>query len=623
NLTRVNEYKDSSGKRVVVCTIDSGVDYTHPDLGGCFGKGCRVSFGYDFAGDAFNPPDVVTPSPKLDPMDCNGHGTHVAGIIMAVPADPTKNTEVTGIAPNVMFGTYKVFGCSGAGTNTALILKAMDQAYKDGCTIVNLSLGTSDVMEDSPEAISATQLAKRGLVLVVAAGNDQELGAFRITSPAISNGVLAVGSVENIRTMGRTLRVSGDSTGFQMPFTFPSKPPTESAGGKIKTGEAVDSQAQDDGCKPYPKDFFKGYIALIRRLGCTFAVKIQNAYDAGATSVILYNNVDQTIGTVLNPLANVVAYTVSSGEYLVQQLQVKGNGNVEVVFGQTNVGIDVANGGRMSTFSSWGLSTDWDLKPDVVAPGGQIYSTYPMNMGGYAVLSGTSMASPHLTGIYALAVSNTKSAILSTLRLDVINTLIKITSVPVALPSATSPPGFVFAPVALQGNGLVDIMNITEATTFIYPAALQCKVNPWNSNDAAGEPETRLFQIVIANVDSISHNYSFSHQQAAHVSIEDPLNPKIFAALPNSTVVRFPEVGGGDGLGGVVVVGVNETVSVVVSIRGPSKEALQYVLKDSTAWFFSGWVHVLDEEGKKYTLSYGGSVGDFKKFVPIDTVNPK
>jgi minor extracellular serine protease Vpr len=100
-----------TGAGIRVAVMDTGVDYHHPDLGGCFGPGCRVVAGWDFVGDAFNadstsPAYNPNPVPDPDPDDCNGHGTHVAGIIGA-------NGEVKGVAPAVTFGAYKVFGCAG------------------------------------------------------------------------------------------------------------------------------------------------------------------------------------------------------------------------------------------------------------------------------------------------------------------------------------------------------------------------------------------------------------------------------------------------------------------------------------------------------------------------------
>lgn len=84
-----------TGKGIKVGIIDTGVDYMHPALGGCFGENCRVAYGYDFVGDEYIGENM--PIPDNDPRDtCNGHGTHVAGIIGA--RDSTL--QFTGIAPD-------------------------------------------------------------------------------------------------------------------------------------------------------------------------------------------------------------------------------------------------------------------------------------------------------------------------------------------------------------------------------------------------------------------------------------------------------------------------------------------------------------------------------------------
>ena len=114
-----------TGAGIKVAVMDTGIDYDHPDLGGCFGPGCRVAKGWDFVGDAFNADDTSpsynpVPTPDPYPDDCNGHGTHVAGIIGV-------NGAVTGVAPDVTFGAYRVFGCDGSTTDD-IMLAAMERA---------------------------------------------------------------------------------------------------------------------------------------------------------------------------------------------------------------------------------------------------------------------------------------------------------------------------------------------------------------------------------------------------------------------------------------------------------------------------------------------------------------
>ena len=109
-----------TGAGIKVAVMDTGIDYNHPDLGGCFGPGCRVAKGYDFVGDAYDAETNPVPVPDNDPDDCNGHGTHVSGIIGA-------NGAVKGVAPGVTFFAYRVFGCEGS-TSDEIMLAAMERA---------------------------------------------------------------------------------------------------------------------------------------------------------------------------------------------------------------------------------------------------------------------------------------------------------------------------------------------------------------------------------------------------------------------------------------------------------------------------------------------------------------
>ena len=160
-----------TGRGVRVAVIDTGVDYDHPDLGGGFGPGTRVTEGFDFVGDAFNADDeepIVMPDP--DPDDCNGHGTHVAGIIGA-------NGGLTGVAPGVTFHAYRVFGCEGT-TTTDIMLEAMERAHRDGADVVNMSIGAALQWPQYPTAQAADRLVRRGIVVVSSAGNEGVLGLY-------------------------------------------------------------------------------------------------------------------------------------------------------------------------------------------------------------------------------------------------------------------------------------------------------------------------------------------------------------------------------------------------------------------------------------------------------------
>jgi subtilisin family serine protease len=171
-----------SGEGLRVGIIDTGIDYMHPDLGA--GWGARVTYGWDFVGDAFNASDPANsvPVPDPDPMDCNGHGTHVAGIVGA-DGDPATG-GVLGVAPDVEFGAYRVFGCEGSST-ADLIVAALERAYLDGMDVVNMSLGAAFQWPQYPSAVASNALVDAGVVVVASIGNSGGTGVYSAGAPGV------------------------------------------------------------------------------------------------------------------------------------------------------------------------------------------------------------------------------------------------------------------------------------------------------------------------------------------------------------------------------------------------------------------------------------------------------
>lgn len=131
-----------TGKGINIAIVDSGIDYTHPALGGCFGKGCKVSYGFDLVGDDFTPMDYA--NADLDPFDgCIGHGTHVAGIIAAEEAE----YGVTGVAPGVTLGMFRAVGCAGF-TDDDVLIAAFLMASNSHADVITASLGTGGASDD-------------------------------------------------------------------------------------------------------------------------------------------------------------------------------------------------------------------------------------------------------------------------------------------------------------------------------------------------------------------------------------------------------------------------------------------------------------------------------------------
>lgn len=201
--------------------IDTGVDYLHPALGGCFGPGCLVDQGYDFVGDDYTGANL--PKPDDDPRDtCNGHGTHVTGIIAA--NDTTKG--FTGVAPSVHIGAYRIFGCHGSSSDD-MIMKAMERAYKDGMDVINMSLGDNGWPE-SPASLLADVLALKGMIVCAAAGNEGSQGVFQVGAPSLGRHALSVASIDNSRVLAHAFEIGGLTLGKRKRYKKKKKKKSDS-----------------------------------------------------------------------------------------------------------------------------------------------------------------------------------------------------------------------------------------------------------------------------------------------------------------------------------------------------------------------------------------------------------
>ncbi|MBI2429385.1 MAG: S8 family serine peptidase [Ignavibacteriales bacterium] len=162
-----------SGKGIRIGVIDTGIDYTHESFGGGFGAGFQISGGYDFVNN------------DSDPMDDNGHGTHVAGIIGG------HSATIKGIAYNAELYAYKVLSAQGTG-RASDVLAAIERAVADSVDIINLSLGSSTGNPNDVLSEAVNRAVESGIVVVAAAGNTGEFET--IHSPGVAEYALTVGA---------------------------------------------------------------------------------------------------------------------------------------------------------------------------------------------------------------------------------------------------------------------------------------------------------------------------------------------------------------------------------------------------------------------------------------------
>ncbi|KAK1248218.1 hypothetical protein MKX08_006438 [Trichoderma sp. CBMAI-0020] len=207
------------GKGATIAIIDTGVDYTHEALGGCFGPGCKIAGGYDLVGTNWNSHNEkkFPREPDQDPMDFHGHGTHVAGIIAA------ENEWLVGVAPDAQVLSFKVFADNPWDTDEDVLIQAFCDAYGAGADIITASIGRPDGFADDPWALIASRIADKGVVVTISAGNEGNTGPFYSSSGANGHNVVSVAA---INVTGNPNISTSDPNAAPLPALFTSWGPT-------------------------------------------------------------------------------------------------------------------------------------------------------------------------------------------------------------------------------------------------------------------------------------------------------------------------------------------------------------------------------------------------------------
>lgn len=557
-----------TGAGVKVAVMDTGIDYDHPDLGGCFGPGCRVVTGWDFVGDAFNadpssPSYNPVPNPDPYPDDCNGHGTHVAGIVGA-------NGAVKGVAPDVTFGAYRVFGCEGS-TTADIMLAAMERALADGMQVLNMSIGSAFQWPQYPTAQASDRLVNKGMVVVASIGNSGANGIYSAGAPGVGKKVIGVASFDNthINALSFTVNPPGDGRAIAyLTLATTEDPPT--------SGTSAEIVHVGRGClnplDPYLANP-AGKVALIERGTCTFNEKYQRAVAAGAVGVIIYNNVTGLFaGGGVAGVPGIFGISISRAD----GLYLRSLTGATAQWTNTRINAPNPTGGLISSFSSYGLSPDLTLKPDIGAPGGLIRSTYPLELGGYATISGTSMSSPHVAGAVALllqAKPNTPS--------QAVGGILQTSAIP---KNWFGNPGLGFLDnVHRQGAGMLNIANAIRATTKITPSEI-----------AAGESEAGPFTqtLTIENKAASAVTYDLSFVNALSTGA-NTFTPSFFTS--NATVTF-------------------STPSVTVPAGGTATvTATIYPASSPVGGLYGGYIVFTPQGGgQMYRVPFAGYIGDYQ-----------
>ena len=469
-----------SGAGVKVAVMDTGIDVDHQDLGGDGNQAAphpfpnaRILAGTDLVGDDYNAdPESATyqpvPHPDAVPDDCNGHGTHVAGII---GANGTVPAGARGVAPGVTFGAYRVFGCAGSVTDDVMIA-AMEAALADGMDILNMSIGDAfNNWPGSPTAAASDALVDAGMVVVASIGNSGADGIYSAGAPGVGDKVIGVASYDNTHIQQIVFKVSPDGLGI--PFGVAAASPPAPTSGTMTLAKTGTTTTNGDGCENAPAPgSMTGKAVLIRRgsapggVTCTFYLKAINAQNAGAAAVILYNNVPGALSPTVagSPPVTIPVVAINAADGAILDGRIAA-GPTTMTWGTERGTFPNATGNLISSFSSYGTAATLELKPDIGAPGGLIRSTYPLEAGGYATISGTSMASPHVAGAAALLMQARPNLAAADFR-----TVLQNSADP--KPWSGSPALGFLDIVHRQGAGMLDIDDAIASTTTISPGKL-------------------------------------------------------------------------------------------------------------------------------------------------------
>ncbi|SOC58167.1 cell wall-binding repeat-containing protein [Ornithinimicrobium cerasi] len=574
-----------TGAGVRVGIIDTGIDLDHPDLGGTGSPGttafpsARVTKGYDFVGDSYNsdPSDPAyqpKPLPDANPDDCNGHGTHVAGIVGA-------SGEVTGVAPGVTFGGYRVFGCEGS-TESDIMLHAMERSLADGMDVVNLSIGSAfTAWKEYPTSRATDALAREGVVVVASIGNSGASGLQSAGAPGAGEDTIGVGSVDNVSVLSSSFL---DEAGTPVPYntvTGSPAPPVSGTSTVVALDLAGTTAAQ--GCTPYTAEqqaLVAGNYVLVQRGTCSFHDKAVNAQAAGAAGVLLYNN---TAGFIGATVAGATPITIPVVEVLIQDgtrlaADAIADGSTTITWTDDLTAAPNPSGGLMSAFSSFGATADLRVKPDVSAPGGSIYSTYPLEIRPYATLSGTSMAAPHVAGAAALMLEADPS-------LSVPDVRVRLQNSAVQLPLSIAPTAGMEV-VHRQGAGMIQIDRSILADLTIEPGMLQL------GQQRSGTTSTH--EVTLTNSSDEAMTYAVSTESA----LGTYGTPNDWYYWYADAVVEAPE-------SVEVPAGGSTTVTVTITSPGPDPD-------DGREPFFGGYVWFTGADESEYALAYGGASYDLQ-----------
>lgn len=612
------------GEGTVVAIIDSGLDVDHDVLhisdlsaakyksekeieaakeaaGITYGEwfNDKVVFGYNYV-------DVNT---VLKEEDKRSHGMHVTSIATGNPTQPVAGQLMYGVAPEAQVMFMRVFSDLKATTGAALYVKAIEDAVKLGADSINLSLGGANgsVVNMNENVTAAIEAARRaGVSVVIAAGNDGTFGSGHsnpsadypdyglVGAPSTARDAISVASYNNTTVGSKVINIIGlennaDLNYGKSSFDNPEKSPVPFEIGKeyeyvyAGIGQASDFDGLD----------LTGKLALIKRGTITFSEKIANATAAGAVGVVIFNsrpgeaNVSMQLDDTAIAIPSVFI-PLEFGEALAAN-------SYKIAFNNETDIRPNPEAGLLSDFSSWGLSADGELKPDLAAPGGAIYAA--INDNDYANMQGTSMASPHVAGA-AVLVKQYLQATYPTKSPQEIEALVKHLLMSTAKAHVNKETTAYTSP-RQQGSGIID--TAAAISTGLYLTG----EDGYGSITLGNVEDTFSFTVTLHNITNEDKTLNYSTQLTTDTVQNGliTLAPRLLAEIP----------------GGKVTVKANSSTTVTINVDASSfTEELTGLMKNG--YYLEGFVRFTDvaDGGDIVSIPYVGFRGEFQNLAVLE-----
>ena len=637
------------GEGKVIAVIDTGVDTTHQAFTGELagtppltpqkvaalssqlgeGKtGVYISQKFPFAYDYADGDNDASPREGGSGF----HGTHVAGIA-AGNAD-----KIVGTAPNAQVIVAKVTRSEDDALLDSALLASLDDMLVLHPDVINLSLGWTAGMDNEADTVYATvykKLQDAGITVNAAAGNAFSTGygnnsgkglpyasdpdSSVIDEPATYSSVVAVASVENA-LIRNAFTVNGKDIGYQRSRGMNGEKVAYFSDLPAGTYEYVDAgfASEEDVAalkEKYP-DGLAGKIALVSRGKMTYQKKVENLYDLHPAGILVYNNVSVGSLIIMNlTTQDLPAAFISQadGQAMLDAPEHK----LSIAEGQV---LPQSSIYEASEFSSWGVSPDLRLKPEIAAPGGNVFSSIPN--GAYEQTSGTSMATPQMAGISAIVLQRVQSdplfaSMSAREQADVVQNLIMGTARP--LTDAAQTTGALYSP-RKQGAGLVDALAAT--TSSVYPTVVGAAEQSRPKADLGDGTKGWHFDVTLHNLSGTAATYELSSQALSEIVDGGFFTEHSSDWRGKGVEITYSGAASASAEGAMVTVPASGEATVGIDVT-PGSEFASYVADNTpNGTFLDGFVRFASKTDGQPDLAvpYLGFYGDWGKAPIFDAL---